>query len=380
MMGKNNSLRDINGLFIPPALRYCAAVPPGLVGVWLIIVPRRFQVNVSFVGWYGRSNCGDEAFKEAHRVVLPDAALAWFCEERLAANPDTRFVLGGGDVFLDYYLDCIPADANFWVYGVGIGGTREYDLVVAHKHRINGIWLRNRGDVEVLNGLGVQAHYTPDSVFNLRKQTLAWVRPPRGLLPRLYVILSNNLYQSAQREGLIGRLCYLEYFKHELASSLDWLAQFYQIILMPFSTDPNDFDPGFCADVYSLMHKFNRKTNGDPAVRFLGEAPSPMKALEMLHGADMVLTMKFHGLVFATLLGVPFVNIGLSRKNQMFCADNGLSHLSIEDYSFSKDRLLEKVKAAESPEARLAVQNLGAELAGLAEVAAAKFRESLRAS
>jgi len=336
-------------------------------------------LSVTFIGWYGRENCGDEAFKEVHRQIFPGESLEWICDQQPGVQDGKKFVLGAGDVFLDYYLQSIPEDADFWVYGVGVGGERGFDRILRYKDRIKGIWLRNAKDVAVLNGLGMPALYTPDIVFNLRDQTKEWERPPLGKTKKMYVILSNNMYQAAHRDNSIRLASYLEYFKHELALTLNGLAKFYDVVLLPFSMDPNDFDPGFCSDIYSLMTKFNRAETDEPAVTILRDTPSPMAVMRLLHGADLVLSMKFHGLVFATLLGIPFVNIGISRKNQMFCTDNGLDHLSIEEFAFSRQRLEARVKAAEDARTAPLLDELGAALARQAGQAAEKFRRSVLA-
>lgn len=334
-------------------------------------------MGVTFIGWYGRDNCGDEAFKDVHRKIFPDQKLNWICDEDPENQSDAKFVLGAGDVFLDYYLKSIPETSDFWVYGVGIGGDRGFDRILKYKDRIRGIWLRNAKDVAVLNGLGMQAQYTPDIVFNLREEARAQRRRSDGGFKKMYVILSNNLYQDAHRLNSIRITSYLDYFKHELAQTLNGLSKFYQIIFLPFSMDPNDFDPGFCADIFSLMNKYNRPESGEPAVRIIRQTPSPLEVMQMLGDADLILSMKFHGLIFSTLLGVPFVNIGISRKNQMFCSDNGLDHISIEEFSFSRPRLEARVKAAEDPRTRQLLDELGASLASQANAAAENFRKSV---
>ncbi len=334
-------------------------------------------MRLAFLGWYDRNNCGDEAFKEVHRLLFPDHDLRWVCDRPIDPAQVDHVVLGGGDVLLEYYLDCIPPEMKFWVYGVGLGGARAYQIIEAQRARIRGLWLRNRGDVEELQNRGIAAHYTPDIVFNLRQIALG--QPPAGgkQIKRLVVILSNNLYQAAMRGGAAKTIFYLDYFKYELASALNALAHFYEVVLLPFSMDPNDFDPGFCADVYAIMRKFYRPDSGEPAVRMITTTPDPLAVIALLRDADLVLSMKFHGLIFAAMLGVPFVNIGISRKTALFCEDNGLPHLSIDEYSFTKERLLARVKAAEAPQTRAELAVLGESLFGQAQQAATIFREAL---
>jgi len=333
-------------------------------------------LSISFIGWYDRANCGDEAFKQVHRTLFPDHDLEWVCDRSPSDHPDAKLVLGGGDVFLDYYLQWIPENTKFWAYGVGLGGEKGCDRVLQHRDRLHGIWLRNPEDVATLNAMGVNAHFTPDIVFNLRGQVSTWKKDQSKPIKRMYVILSNNIYQSALRSGSIRLASYMDYFKHELAMTLNGLAQYYEVVFLPFSLDPNDFDPGICSDVYAIMRKFNRP-GGEAAVRVIREPPPPMEVLRLLRDADLVLTMKFHGLIFSTLLGVPFINIGISRKNRLFCADNGLDHLSIEEFAFSKERLEARVKAAEHVRTASLIDKIGEGLYRQAALMAADFHRSL---
>jgi polysaccharide pyruvyl transferase WcaK-like protein len=77
---------------------------------------------------------------------------------------------------------------------------------------------------------------------------------------------------------------------------------------------------------------------------------------------ELVISMKFHGIMFAVNQGVPFINIAETRKTQQFCVENQLTHLSIPRYSLEKERFLEIVKVAEAAETRLAIQATSAHL------------------
>ncbi|WP_172680186.1 polysaccharide pyruvyl transferase family protein [Methylomonas koyamae] len=46
---------------------------------------------------------------------------------------------------------------------------------------------------------------------------------------------------------------------------------------------------------------------------------------------DIVVGMRFHGLVMAALLGLPFVGIGRDSKLSDFCQDAGMPFLSLAD-------------------------------------------------
>ena len=76
------------------------------------------------------------------------------------------------------------------------------------------------------------------------------------------------------------------------------------------------------------------------------------QALWLIRKFDLVISMKFHGIMFAVNQGVPFINVAETRKTQRFCTENDLAQLSIPRYSLEKERFLEVVKIAEAAATR----------------------------
>jgi polysaccharide pyruvyl transferase WcaK-like protein len=81
------------------------------------------------------------------------------------------------------------------------------------------------------------------------------------------------------------------------------------------------------------------------------------QALWLISQFNLVISMKFHGIMFAVNQGVPFINIAETRKTQQFCIENELAQLSIPRYSLERERFLEVVKLAEAHETRQAIQS-----------------------
>jgi len=328
-----------------------------------------------FVGWYGRGNSGDEAFKEVHERLFPGIPKIWLCDEEFTPSPDDVYVLGGGDVFLDYYICRLPKDAPFFAYGVGLTSPDWQDKVLDYRDRLKGIWLRNREDAEYLKARGLNAHFTPDITFQLKEPIAAepdpmpdWPPPGEKLL---VVMPSNNAQQDAARNGKFAEYFYQEYMKFKFASELDELAKYYSILLLPLSFDSNDMDVLYCHEIASMMQRRRR-------VRIAEQSLPPLKTARLVAKADLVLSMKFHGLMYATMGGVPFVNIGLTRKTEMYCLENGFSEFSLPPYSFSRDPLVERVKRAEKPETRPYIEARATALAEEATRQGAAFVQSVQ--
>lgn len=330
--------------------------------------------RINFVGWYGRNNCGDEAFKAVHEQLFPDCEINWFVEvPPEEAEREATWVLGGGDVFLDYYIRQIPPDAPFFVYGVGLGSPDQIDHIEELRHRIRGIWLRNACDVDMLRERGIDAHYSPDIVFQLAEAVRE--RPlPQDVVPSdrkiAVIILSNNAAQSATMRGDLGDFFYFNYMKVMLARWLDEMAKYYDLVFLPFSFDYNDLDLHFVAEVAGQMKRTSR-------LQIVKRELDPLDAARVVAEAQLVMSMKFHGLIFAMMMGTPFVNIGLTRKTQLLCEDNGFPELSIAPYTITHDAVMGAVKNAENPDLAVRLQENAAALTSHALAEGLRFREAV---
>ncbi len=136
---------------------------------------------------------------------------------------------------------------------------------------------------------------------------------------------------------------YFEYLQWELASALDELVQYFDIHWISFSSDPDAWDE---TAHYGVRRKMTvrKKQTFWPYVR-----SKPIDQMRLIADMDLIITMKFHGAIFPSIQGVPFVCIGQTRKLQEYCLQSGLSEVLVPPYEFSKPRLLRAIKAAEEP-------------------------------
>lgn len=290
-------------------------------------------MKINIIGWYGRGNCGDEAFKHAFDVLLPNHEKIF----STAAVPADLHILGGGDVIKPYYLDGISPETPLYIVGAGLG--YEGDLDCLNGRNIKKALFRNPADVEMAKARGIDAAYIPDIVFSLSR--------PERLLPNktekklAVVILNGAINPTAARKHKANETAYAEYFKWEMAESLSYLSEWYDFMFLPFSDDIYNRDDVIHCEVAARMAKPGR-------TQIMHFPHSPKVTLQTIADADLVIGMKFHSLIFSTIANVPFVNVGLSRKTGLFCKNNKLDNLSIEPFTFTKDRFEVAVKHAES--------------------------------
>lgn len=314
------------------------------------------MANIPILGWYNQQNVGDEAFKDVFRSAIggadPCAVVSFHTPfNPLKSPPPDKVILGGGDVIRPFYLQKIPPEVNVFPIGVGLGYESEIELL--EKARVPFALFRNIDDVELARSKGISAEYAPDLTYFLNEPDPLPMTMREG--KTLGVLLSDEISPTSERREASREYAYYEYFKWELASILNFLSEYYNIVFVAFSTLASIHDHKVGLDIY-------RRMNARDRVSFITQPLSLAQALWVIRQFDLVISMKFHGIMFAVNQGVPFINIAETRKTQRFCAENKLVALSIPRYSLEKERFLEVVKIAEAGETRRAIQSTSAHL------------------
>ena len=324
-------------------------------------------MTIYFVGWYGKRNSGDEAFKLVHKKLFPDMDVRWISDEPVPnQEPGDVIVLGGGDVARSFYTQHIPKNSRFYVYGVGIDGDDDFECLVSCADRIIEAWIRHEPDVDRLRECGVNAHYTPDIVFQLRDQVPAIEPDIVDGRKRMVCFFSNNLVQhSLFSNNLDGIVCSLQ-LKRQIADALDGISHAYRFDFIPMSFDFNDFDLSFCCDIFSMM-------NERESINIVEQELSFAQVLRYVRSANVVFSMKLHGLVYSCLSGVPFINIGHSRKTHIFCEELGMTEVSMPKFHFEYNRFLNALAYAEQAKTRTRVDEIGKDLFEKASAIGAEF-------
>jgi polysaccharide pyruvyl transferase WcaK-like protein len=315
------------------------------------------MTNIPILGWYDQQNVGDEAFKDVFRAAVHEvdpSVTVSFHTQRVELPTPQKLILGGGDVIRPYYLQQIPLDVSVVPVGAGLGYESEIDLLA--KVKVPFAVFRNRNDVDLAKSRGITAEYLPDLTYFLDEPEPLPLKIKEG--KSMGVLLSDEVSATFERKDKINELQYYEYFKWELAGILDFLADYYNIYFVAFSNLASINDHKVSLDIY-------RRMSNRSGVSFISQPLSMAQALWVIKQFDLVISMKFHGIMFAVNQGIPFINIAETRKTQRFCVENQLTDLTIPRYSLEKERFLEVVKIAEAAETRRAVESTSAHLRDL---------------
>jgi polysaccharide pyruvyl transferase WcaK-like protein len=316
------------------------------------------MVDVPILGWYDKRNVGDDAFKEVFEDVVLEAdstaKISYYTQRQISPGLN-KIILGAGDVIRPFYIDKIPMDTSIFIIGAGLGYESEIELLGGRSVPFS--LFRNKADVQIARSFGVEAEYCPDITYLIEGLEPLPIQMGEG--KTLGVLLSDEINPTSDRTESTKEYLYCEYLKWELATILDYLHDYYNICFVAYSTLETINDHKVSLDIYRRMsHRDN--------VSFITQPLSIRQALWLMKQFELVISMKFHGIMFAVNQGVPFINIAETRKTQQFCTENQLLHLSIPRYSLEKERFLEVVKVAEAAETRHAIEATSAKLKELA--------------
>ncbi|MBE9605543.1 polysaccharide pyruvyl transferase family protein [Acetobacteraceae bacterium H6797] len=330
--------------------------------------------KVICLGYFGRGNSGDEAFKLAHEWLFGaeniELRSSQLKPEDIKGRP---VILGGGDVVAPFFLDWIPRGTPFSMVGVGLK-YEEASIRALREHGddLQHAWYRNRIDVDLTRAAGMKSDYVPDIVFSLRhhdEELPAHILDKvvhKGGKPTAIVCLTDHY--NSRYEIQDPRLCaYLEYMKWEMAAALDHLSRYMHVVFFPLSVYANHQDA-------RIHFEVARRMKNRSQVVEIREELTPGQAISVFRKAEHVFSMKLHGNIYGLLTERACVNIGTGRKHQKLFEEGGLKDLSLDPFSFTKDRFLAAVANSVTPNARQRVADLA--LSSYEELV--KFRKTIQ--
>jgi polysaccharide pyruvyl transferase WcaK-like protein len=278
-------------------------------------------VKIGVIGWYGHRNAGDERILECLRALfdgdqlVPTRSLEDAVERLDELNACDYVLFGGGGLVLRgtgrYAQLFEQLDAPFSAIGLGVEyrDPSSQPLLDVLCERAELIHVRDTASRERLD-----AH--PKVIAGA---DLSFLHPYAIAEPSAQNRCGLNLREWAPptppRGGWWARL-------RELASLRDdpvWdpaaavaavTARFEDVEALPFYDEP-----GYVSDAQVLAAHLSVATSRfDP---------------RLLAACTSLVAMRFHALVFACQMGIPFVSLSYEPKNRALCADLGLEWASL---------------------------------------------------
>jgi polysaccharide pyruvyl transferase WcaK-like protein len=287
-------------------------------------------------GYYGYSNCGDEAFKCVFSKYLKDFEYKFTSPNNPPPeNPGKNdlLILGGGNVIDPYFLNPIKNWSDrIIVVGVGLSSKDGLELLLSLKPKT--CFIRNKSELDIIKAFLPNAQYTPDIVFSLTSSDLLnskiGIEKP-GTSSRLAkrpgfekdaaIILSDRLTSFLNVDKYSEGIEYLNAINN-LIIFLKFLAKFYNLHFLAFSNDFYHPDSALNELIASNLLGFNDR------VSFTVSGNHPAKAFEVISSVDVVFSMKFHSLVFALIANKPVINLSDAPKCLSLMNELKLDNLS----------------------------------------------------
>lgn len=266
-------------------------------------------MKINIVGWYGAKNIGDDAFKDVFMQKwqhLHDLIFSPY--PQLGAD---AIVLGGGGVVCEQYIEGLLGFTKP-LYAVGvdiaINGPR-WEAI--QKLPFNHLYVRSKEYV----GIAAQENkisYTPDIVFSLQDNMLL-----RRSKKKCGFILSIDLTGGIDHLGKVIR---------ELKKEYDEV-----VFIVMYTGKP--FDLNVTKKVIEESRCECRMVIPD----------TPTATMAEMADLDFVVSMRFHGIIFATMLGIPFIALANKGKCSLFCEQERLFGHYMELCEMNDVKLLDRI-------------------------------------
>lgn len=285
-------------------------------------------------GWYFHGNAGDDLFMDAFRKIFPQLNFTFTdnITSKLLSESDALFI--GGGSFLEFPLKMPPELLNQVkqkpIFYIGVGAeTALHSMHVELMKLAKLIAIRSSTNIDYLLSLNEQTIVIPDIVHSLSDNLILNDKIPQSVL-----ILPNIAVVPKQQDAHWKHAAW-DYFKSEFSQFLDHLVQEnYSINFLSMCDNPESSDSLAAAEIVNRMN-LRRTKYFLPSVRGID------KLSKVISSYDLIITQRFHGIILAEMLKVPYIAIYHHDKLKQ---GTGLAGNFISYYSMNKNYLLDNFK------------------------------------
>ncbi|MBN2395614.1 MAG: polysaccharide pyruvyl transferase CsaB [Candidatus Atribacteria bacterium] len=316
-------------------------------------------------GYFGFNNCGDEAILSAmiqelskyiprKKIIVlsknPSQTKALYQVEAISRlNPfliiydimrASFFISGGGGLLQDssgkgysifyyggllYLAQLLRIPSVIYAQGIGpIHKTINKNFLKIVLRKVQLIMVRDEQSRKILKELGVKDHLitvSADPSFLLKvKEIPDWIK-------KKYHLNHTETSSTQMNIGIVIRNCreIQQDYHHKImqfAEIGDYLIEKYQasLFFIPFHYD---YD-------HTLIRGIIEKMKYSSLVNYIGEDLCPSHTLSIYSKLHLIIGMRFHSIVFATLISKPFIAIDYDPKVKNFVSALELPELLVE--------------------------------------------------
>jgi hypothetical protein len=294
------------------------------------------MIRLHVVGYYGHYNCGDEQYKQAFQILIDEyfpktleVDLSFIdCDKIHTAEfkDEDIIMIGGGDVFNDYFLDKIIATfatKKNKIIGVSVGLPFTSTLTDTNKlNVIDYIFIRTQQDVPLFHKYfhPHRVMYLPDLSYlhNYIENVPGHCREvPKSIIDAkengqkvVCLSLSRHMHNKDHPE-------YYENVITNLGHFIKFLVNFkYHVVMLPMNTNennPTENDNIINRDVLNWIMR-NGGRGDRTFITIIEETLDVQDIFAIMKHVDICVPMRFHACLFAIYNHVPILPVYTTRK------------------------------------------------------------------
>ncbi|PKK89730.1 MAG: hypothetical protein CVV64_13070 [Candidatus Wallbacteria bacterium HGW-Wallbacteria-1] len=295
-------------------------------------------MRIAVIGWYNNQNFGDDRILESLKgylsadQLIPFSSISEAMNNLNAVNACDCVLFGGGGLILRGMNQYVPLLQGLYrplgCIGLGVEIARHpdsnqfLDLLIEKSLFIH---VRDYGSAaNLLNHRKIVIGHdltflTPYEVIGSSQSDICGInlRPWRFWAGEHNGAFDRFMSRLAHLRGLRFIYPFPQWRPHLVADILK--SEFRQILPLPFYTPENCRN-----DIHEL--------------RRYGFSESQNDMIDDFRKCGIIVGMRFHAVVFAIQMGIPFVSLSYQPKNEELCKRLGLPDLSVDIYSRSAFR------------------------------------------
>lgn len=296
-------------------------------------------MKIFVFGWYDHNNLGDESYKLSFKTVWPQHS---FTFSDSVKEEDRELydlcIIGGGDVLRERSLLAINR-LNCPKIGLSVTVTKQ--SLCKEIYDLEYIYVRDEKSLQTLSNFGyLKSEYIPDISIILKGDKAKGRELIQSFFRDSNLELYNNVYSIVVNSHLLGSLqselknkIIFDKVVSDIAELIDSTSA--SFIFIPFSTR-FPWDDRVTNGLVNSFTKFNRKN----CVIF--DSVNVQDSINIISASNLLLTTRFHGLVFGIGNSIPTITISFHDKISGFCETINQEYLDY--YNLSLNQLQGQIK------------------------------------
>jgi colanic acid/amylovoran biosynthesis protein len=293
--------------------------------------------TVTVLGWYGKSNCGDESYKMAFPAVFKNYKFNFV--NKITDHNSDAYILGGGDVLAPSFLNqLVNVKKPKHIISVSANEKVDPELLKGYAN----IFVREKQSLDILTKKGVKASYAPDVAFALSGDPVRglelmrnhFVEQKRDMYERRIVVVINGFLAEDHANGFDVRRAYnFQDLTYKLSHVLDHTNA--SFVFVPFGQEL-PWDDRVTNMWIASKAKFWKKN------LCISES-NVQNVLDIISSADAIVSTRLHSTIFAMTTKTPIVDITHNHKNRWLLETVDKNHFSVNYRAIDEGALKLKI-------------------------------------